>query len=968
MKISRYCDVAVIGLLVLVVFAVPLFFDVRLYSVFDLSKVMAMLFPCLFIMTIWLIKIIFEWNFRFPRTDLDLPILAFISIIIIATILSINPIVSLFGTYKRFEGLIETVAYIFLFFAFVTFVNNARKLNIVINAVVGTAVVTSGYGFLQYFGKDPFSWSLTNLERIFSTFGNPVFYSAFLITILPMSLALYLGYQTDAKGKNGATGKSGSNKRLLKDIGYGICALLIYTMFWHTKTRACFVGLMTLLPLFVIFIGKERRRAYWLKLSIMFGLFIIIGTFYSVRPSSSVFGYFAKEISFAEKGAGSENNGEKQEEAVKAQEAAGPVKKAPNDRFFLADKLSGSSFNRYYQFKNGLKVFNQYPLLGVGPDALGIVYQKHLSEVFTRRKTDGYWPRHDRIHNDILEHAVARGAIGLVTYIWLVLAYFWMVWKFIKSRKNIEGAPARAAGNQTQVAFVGDGLKLVDSRLLIVSFGSGIVGYIVQNEFSFGNTPIVALFWTILALTAVVVRYTQVQTFNYSQRRITDLHSKMRSIVNAPDFFLRKILLSTLAVCVLAFIIVHTVNWYRGDMFMEKGRKHVGGGDLDNGIRYYEEAIYLNPFEVNYRDMLTNAYFTMAGKTKDRVWLDKVVNLTHKNLQIIPQHYLSFFALGNVAYLLAQDHGEDVLGEAIGFYKKSLERDAFQPDVYNHLATCYIKTGKMDLAAEAMENSVINRPTSVGFADRLARIYLQQNKLDKAKTVYDEMLPGLSPTAPFLNAKGFYYVKRDNKEAAYIEFKKALEIDPKNKAALDNIVNLFLLEKKYEEAIPYLKRSIDLNPGDIAKRKNLAEIYATNKLYNEAISEYVLLIQVDPSKKVEYLDKIGKIFTVQNDLGKAILAYKEAIVTDPARPALYNNLGTLYAQMNMYKEAIETISKGSELRPEDTTFLENIAKIYLIQGDKQQAEAIANRILALDKDNKEANTILTSLKQEAAPN
>ncbi|MGR3318018.1 MAG: hypothetical protein ACUZ8O_06010, partial [Candidatus Anammoxibacter sp.] len=296
MKISRYCDQIILVTLVVLIIAVPIFFDIRLYSVFDLSKVVAMFFPALLIVTVWLIKIIFNEQFEFPYTPLNLPILAFVTFAIIATIFSINPYMSLMGTYKRFEGLIEICTYVFLFFAFVTFVNNARKLKIVINAIVGTAVITSVYGFMQYFGKDPFSWSSANPERIFSTFGNPVFYAAFLITTLPLSLALYLGYEkAEDRGQNAV-----GSWQLIKDIIYGICTLIIYTIFWHTKTRADFIGLVVLLPLFVVFLGRKRIYENRWKLSIMLVLFIIIGTFYSLRTGSSVFSYFAKEITIIE--------------------------------------------------------------------------------------------------------------------------------------------------------------------------------------------------------------------------------------------------------------------------------------------------------------------------------------------------------------------------------------------------------------------------------------------------------------------------------------------------------------------------------------------------------------------------------------------------------------------------------------------------------------------------------------------
>ncbi|MGR3219733.1 MAG: O-antigen ligase family protein, partial [Candidatus Anammoxibacter sp.] len=544
MKILRYCDRIIVAVLIFLVFALPIFFDVRLYSSFDLAKVGIMLFSCLIIIALWLIMIIHANKFEFPHTHLNLPVLAYIITTIIATIFSINPYMSLVGGYKRYEGLIETCAYIFIFFAIIRFINTARRLNLVINVIVFTAVITSLYGFMQYFGHDPYRWSTPNRSRVFSTFGNPVFFSAFLITTLPLSLALYLGYWKTGSSWQFAVGrkepaenrgkkkkyqksvtkgqKQVTGNRLIKDIGYGICCLLIYSIFWHTKTRACFISLVVLLPLFLIFLGKERIYANKWKLLIIFLLFVVIGASYGVGQRYSVFNRFASQINLFDKK-------NQTFDAIKSTAGKTADINEQDRKPGITKVISGSFLTRFYQYKTGLKIFNHYPVLGIGPDALGIVYQRYLAKVSKNEKQNKRWSIQNRIHNDILDNLVAKGMLGLIAYSWLILAYFWLVWKFLKRVAGCElsiascalqstkykkhtnyGEPlyhqSSIAHGQTSLSMPSNRQSAIDKRLLVVSFGSGIIGYLVQNEFSFGNTPIVALFWTILGLTMVVIR------------------------------------------------------------------------------------------------------------------------------------------------------------------------------------------------------------------------------------------------------------------------------------------------------------------------------------------------------------------------------------------------------------------------------------------------------------------------------
>ena len=109
------CGKLIVGFLIAIVVIVPLFFDIRLYSVFDLSKVTILYLLTIAILVVWSITMAINPDFQFHYTSLGIPILAYIGVFIISSLLSINPIMSLFGTYKRFEGLTATVCYILLF-------------------------------------------------------------------------------------------------------------------------------------------------------------------------------------------------------------------------------------------------------------------------------------------------------------------------------------------------------------------------------------------------------------------------------------------------------------------------------------------------------------------------------------------------------------------------------------------------------------------------------------------------------------------------------------------------------------------------------------------------------------------------------------------------------------------------------------------------------------------------------------
>ncbi|MDO8140943.1 MAG: O-antigen ligase family protein, partial [Candidatus Brocadiales bacterium] len=463
-KITFYCDKLIIGLLLATVITVPLFFDIRLYSVFDLSKVMALYLLTIAILVVWSIALVIETpalRLGLIHTAIDIPILAYIFIFIISSIISINPIMSLFGTYKRFEGLTVTLCYIFLFYVTVNFVTSQKRLYFLIIAIVAGTTVSSIYGIAQHLGFDIFKWSSFEVRRVFSTFGNPVFFSAYLVMTLPLAIVLFFSNSSQLK-------EISSLKNLYITWIFFVLSAIIYTTFWLTNTRACFMALLGGLPPLLILIFKKQTTERY-KFLILVVSFVLIGTFFNVRHETSVIKHFASDArttEFSTQGSVSDS-------------------KQTHPRPWIANKFSvaGSSFSRVFQYLAATRIIKDYPALGIGPDTIGIVYQKNLAKVFSSIENDkGFpFPRQDRIHNDILDTTSTRGIFGLGTYIWLLTAFGIYIGKNYKRLNN-------------------------QNKLLILGLLAGIICYFIQNEFSFGNTPIVTLFWVMMGLCISIIK------------------------------------------------------------------------------------------------------------------------------------------------------------------------------------------------------------------------------------------------------------------------------------------------------------------------------------------------------------------------------------------------------------------------------------------------------------------------------
>ncbi len=201
--VIKWCDWIAENGVIVIAFIIPLYFDIHLYSTFDLSKVGLMYILSLIILLAWLIKMVLTQNYKSISTPINLAVLGFFASMIISTVFSMDPMMSLIGTYKRYEGLTAITCYMIQFFIIINFINTKPKLYRLIKAIIYAGLASSCYGMIQHFGKDPLSWESWSPWRIIGNFGNPVFYSAYaeMVVLVGLGMYLYVQGREDSSGK-----------------------------------------------------------------------------------------------------------------------------------------------------------------------------------------------------------------------------------------------------------------------------------------------------------------------------------------------------------------------------------------------------------------------------------------------------------------------------------------------------------------------------------------------------------------------------------------------------------------------------------------------------------------------------------------------------------------------------------------------------------------------------------------------
>lgn len=444
-------------------FSIPLALHPKTFELFEFNKLWLTYGISLVILFFWITKMILEKRIILSRTPLDVPLGLFLLSQVISTIISINPHVSFWGYYSRFNGgLLSLSTYIFLYYAFVSIFTSERSeflkttsykllaISLLSGLVVALWGLTSHFGYdltcLAFRGSlDVSCWTeaFQPTIRLFSTLGQPNWLAAYFSILIPISLAL--GLYTFISNRDSEQDPKSLNYYFEGQKLFAVflgrqsasSAYLLFTVFlfiellW-TESQSGFIGLVCGLAVFVIsisfFVYKKKsilkvpRIKNSLKVLGIFVLLFFIFSFFLGHPLKErlPFSTFEGLKNAASNPISKVEKGQSADEAVQIE-------------------LDGSDSGkiRLVVWQGALDIFKQNPLFGTGVETFAYAYYKVKPLEHNLLSEWDYL--YNKAHNEYLNYLATTGLFGLGTYL-LFIGWFiyFAVKKIIKSAKNIK--------------------------------------------------------------------------------------------------------------------------------------------------------------------------------------------------------------------------------------------------------------------------------------------------------------------------------------------------------------------------------------------------------------------------------------------------------------------------------------------------------------------------------------------------
>lgn len=770
-NIERICNNIVVWGFVGLLLLVPLYFDTRCRGVFDVPKVTLLRLFSLVIICAWLLRIILTKEIKFVRSKLDIPVLCFLLVSIASTIFSVDPFTSLVGAYKRHEGLTTTISYVLLFFTATNFLHNNRKLlHIIAYVGIGVGFSASFYTFVQRAGLDPIHWEGDVKDRAVATFGNSIFLGAYLAMLIPVTLGYFFmkgnGIQKPTPKKKDKKKKKTTTqawKQTIKIWILGIALISMYASLFLAKSRGPLTGLLAGVTIFAILWAKKAFM-YNRKRLLVCGIAFFTLTFLLCLQPDSLVRRMVDTIISAKK-----EKGEILEKVITGEEIPSEETTKIKESW-LTNKLIGALGSRYFIWRNTAILIAHYPqdgpirgpltfpycglVFGVGVDTMKWVYPAY--ELPGMEKLEGYNVDYDRAHNEVFDMAVTRGLVGLGNYLWLLLAFIYLV---IKKYRKI---PLEEK-----------------NKVLIAGFFSAWVAYIVQNQFAFAVISFTPFYWTLMGMTMVVCGYTKA---TYEEVK-PNIHKK-------PSIYIR---LSPIQTClaILVMVIICLLGYfslfpYRADYYFNKGEKAIHDNDLDTALEMYEKAVQRNFRERHYYGELTYTYYKKAASIPmtqlelKKEWIRKTFNRINDAFKVNPKDGYFYNILG-ATYALEYDVGSKTAKQkAIDAYHKALKYNIVFAEPINNLGALYSKDEEYDKAITEYKKIAKMRPTDGHCKVTIGEMYFKKKEYDEAIKWLKDALAVEPQLSNAYGKLGMIYFEQGKFDESVKAFEEVVKIDPKN--------------------------------------------------------------------------------------------------------------------------------------------------------------------------------------------
>lgn len=724
----------------------------------------------------WIMLMIIDKGFRPKKSIILWAYSAFLFILLLADIFSVNPLRSFFSNFERMEGFISH-AHLFLYFLMLItlfkdkiYLSKYKVILFISNIPVILLGLLQLLGLSEFYPMKYLPALRDAIHKLFSpsqggnqldsSLGNSTYLAIYTVFFIFLFFITYLE-ENKKKSKNSWI--------------YILMIVLNAIVFFYTQTRGAQVGFAigVFVSVVIVYFGgkkyKELKTARKISLAII--ALAVLGYIGLISFSSSSFIQNSSTLNRLSKVSSFAN-------PISLPNKLGEIKKELYSSTSTYESLlsisgDGTFTSRLINIKMSLDGFKERPILGWGQDNYFYVFAKYNDARMYSQE-----PWFDRTHNVFMDWLIAGGILGLLAYLALYISAIWMLW----SKKD--GKKYNTSSEFTE-------------RALLTGL---LISYFIHNIFVFDNLISYILFFIVLAYISI--------RFNGQGNNVVD------NKYDEKEAKRKKILFGPIILIILVFsLYLLNIRYVRANMYIIDGLVPVPkSGEtamqaLERSIQSFKKAADIGGIaEMESREQLAQNTLNLLNQIQS-------ANLPNS------EEYAPIYKTASDAIDLTKE-------EYVALLKKRVDPRSLS--IYSAFLRGVGDIGKALLyGKQAYEYAPKKQTISMDYIQSL----LLSGNYELANNVAKEMYNSdrSYELAKIAVALTDMYVGNFDEAEKYLTVDGVMKVD-------EGVLSAYKLKNNEARLINILKKNLEINPKDINSVVVLSQIYLEDGKKNLAIS------------------------------------------------------------------------------------------------------------------------------------
>ena len=173
---------------------------------------------------------------------------------------------------------------------------------------------------------------------------------------------------------------------------------------------------------------------------------------------------------------------------------------------------------------------------------------------------------------------------------------------------------------------------------------------------------------------------------------------------------------------------------------------------------------------------------------------------------------------------------------------------------------------------------------------------------------------------------------RGNKEAAAEKYRRAVEAEPGNAHAHNNLGTQLMELGRIDEAETAYRQGLAAHPDDLGLLGNLAALAKVRGYFEESAELYLRFTELAPAAATGWRNLAAALKNLGH-LGEARSTCLKALEIEPNVPATLDVLGDIHLAEGRVDDALETFGKALDLDPDFAFARSHRGMVRLLKGD-----------------------------------